>query len=118
MWLQKVLQIFKVVDLRNKILFVLGIFVIFRIMANIAIPGMEADRLKDFIAGNQLLGIVNVFTGGALDTLSIVMLGVGPYITATIVMQLLTMIFPALEKMYKEEGDAGRQKFNQYGRIL
>jgi len=64
-----------------------------------------------------MFGLLNVFTGGALDRLSIIMLGLGPYITAVIILQLLTMIFPQLEKMYKEEGDAGRQKFNQYGRI-
>ena len=65
-----------------------------------------------------MFGLLNVFTGGALDRMSIVMLGVGPYITATIILQLLTMIFPQLEKLYKEEGETGRKKFNQYGRIL
>ncbi len=115
---QKLLHIFKLSDLRNKILFVLGVFVVFRLMANIPIPGIEASRLQAFFEGNQLFGLLNLFTGGALDNLSIAMLGLGPYITATIVMQLLTMIFPALERMYKEEGEAGRKKFNQYGRIL
>lgn len=115
---QKLLQIFKLSDLRNKILFVLGVFVIFRLMANIPIPGIDASRLQAFFEGNQLFGLLNLFTGGALDNLSIVMLGVGPYITAVIVMQLLTMVFPPLERMYKEEGEAGRKKFNQYGRLL
>ena len=118
MWLQIILSLFKVKDLRNKILFVLGIFVFFRFMANIPMPGINAQRLGEFFASNQLFGLLNVFTGGAMDTFSIVMLGLGPYITSTIVLQLLTMIFPALNQMYKEEGDAGRQKFNQYGRIL
>ncbi|PIP25108.1 MAG: preprotein translocase subunit SecY [Candidatus Nealsonbacteria bacterium CG23_combo_of_CG06-09_8_20_14_all_36_12] len=114
----KVIQIFKISDLRNKILFVLGIFVIFRIMANIPIPGIDITKMREFFEANQLFGLLNLFTGGALDNLSIVMLGLGPYITAVIIMQLLTMIFPQLEKMYKEEGEAGRQKFNQYGRLL
>lgn len=115
---QKLIQIFKIRDLRNKILFVLLIFTVFRIMANIPIPGIDAERLKAFFEQFQVFGLFNVFTGGTLQNLSIVMLGLGPYITATIVLQLLSMIFPQLEKLYKEEGEAGREKFNQYGRIL
>lgn len=117
MWYQRITQIFKLPDLRNKILFVLGVFAIFRIMANIPIPGINAENLKNFFGQFQMFGLLNMFTGGALDNLSIVMLGLGPYITAVIIFQLLTMIFPQLEKMYKEEGEAGRQKFNQYCRI-
>lgn len=117
MW-QKFLQIFKVKELRNKILFVLAVFVIFRLVANIPVPGIDAERLRSFFEGNQLFGLLNMFTGGAMSNLSIAMLGMGPYITAVIIMQLLTMIFPRLEAIYKEEGEAGRQKFNQYGRIL
>jgi len=116
-WLNKAIQIFKIRDLRNKILFVLGIFVVFRVMANIPIPGINAENIKDFFGQFQMFGLLNMFTGGALDNLSIVMLGLGPYITAVIIFQLLTMIFPQLERMYKEEGEAGRQKFNQYCRI-
>ncbi len=115
---QKFFQIFKIRELRNKILFVLGIFVIFRLTANIPVPGIDAERLKSFFESNQLFGLLNLFTGGAMKNLSIAMLGLGPYITAIIIMQLLTMIFPRLEALYKEEGEAGRQKFNQYGRIL
>jgi len=118
MWYQKIIQIFKIKDLRNKIFFVLGVFVIFRIMANVPIPGVNLENLKNFFGQFQIFGLLNLFTGGALENLSIAMLGLGPYITAVIVMQLLTMIFPQLEKMYKEEGEAGRQKFNQYGRVL
>lgn len=117
-WFQKVTQVFKIKELRNKILFVLGIFAIFRIMANIPIPGINPQNLKAFFEQFQIFSLLNVFTGGALDKLSIVMLGLSPYITATIILQLLTMIFPQLEELYKEEGEAGRQKFNQYGRIL
>ena len=116
-WLQTLIQIFKIRDLRNKILFVLGVFAIFRIMANIPIPGIDAENLRNFFNQFQMFGLLNMFTGGALDNLSLVMLGLGPYITATIIFQLLTMIFPQLEKLYKEEGETGRQKFNQYARI-
>ncbi|MDP2967106.1 MAG: preprotein translocase subunit SecY [bacterium] len=118
MWYQKIIQIFKTPDLRNKILFILGIFVVFRLMANIPMPGISAEKMREFFEANQIFGLLNLFTGGALDKLSIIMLGLGPYITATIIIQLLTMIFPALEKIYKEEGEEGREKFNQYGRIL
>jgi len=118
MWLDKVIQIFKIRDLRKKILFVLGMLVVFRIAANIPVPGIDAVRLRQFFEANQVFGLLNIFTGGALSNLSIIMLGLGPYITAVIIMQLLTMIFPSLEALYKEEGEAGRQKFNQYCRIL
>jgi len=86
-------------------------------MANIPIPGIDVARIREFFGGNQFFGLMNLFTGGALDNVSIVMLGLGPYITAVIIFQLLTMIFPQIEKLYKEEGEAGRQKFNQYCRI-
>jgi len=117
-WQEKIIQIFKIKDLRNKILFVLGIFAVFRIMANIPMPGINAENLANFFNQFRAFGLLNIFTGGALDHMSIIMLGLGPYITATIILQLLTMIFPQLERLYKEEGEAGRQKFNQYGRIL
>ena len=117
MWYQKITQTFKIPDIRKKIFFVLSILALFRVMANIPIPGINFENLENFFNQFQMFGLLNVFTGGALDKLSIVMLGLGPYITAVIIFQLLTMIFPALEKLYKEEGEAGRQKFNQYCRI-
>lgn len=116
--LKKLIQILKLPDLRNKILFILGIFAIFRLMANIPIPGISSEKMREFFESSQLFGLLDLFTGGALDNLSIVMLGMGPYITAVIIMQLLTMIFPALNRLYKEEGEQGRKKFNQYGRVL
>lgn len=115
--INKAIQIFKIKDLRNKILFVLGVFAVFRLMANLPIPGIDASRVQQFFNGNQYLGMLNMFTGGALDNLSVVMLGLGPYITAVIIFQIMTLIFPQLEKLYKEEGEQGRQKFNQYCRI-
>ena len=99
MWYKKILQVFKIPDLRKKILFVFGVFIVFRIMANIPIPGIDLLRLREAFASNQMLGLLNIFTGGALSRLSIVMLGLGPYITSVIILQLLTMIFPRLEKL-------------------
>ena len=118
MWYEKILLFFKNKELRNKFLFVFGLFLVFRIAANVPIPGIGVENLRKFFAENQVFGLLNIFSGGALSNFSIVLLGLGPYITATIILQLLTMVFPALEKMYKEEGEAGRQKFNQYGRLL
>lgn len=115
---KKIIQIFKIPDLRKKILVVLGIFAVFRMMANIPIPGIDAEKLEPFFNQFQVFRLINVFAGGALEKLSIVMLGLGPYITATVILQLLSMIFPQLERLYKEEGEAGREKFEQYSRIL
>jgi len=112
----KFTQMFKIKELRNKILFVLALLIVFRLMAAIPIPGITAQDLGSFFDRFEAFGLLNMFTGGTLSKLSIVMLGIGPYITATIILQLLTMIFPALEKIYKEEGAAGRQKINQWGR--
>jgi len=115
--IDKVIQIFKIKDLRKKILFILGVFAIFRLMANLPIPGIDAAKVEQFFGNNQTLGLLNMFTGGALDNLSIAMLGLSPYITAVIIFQIMTLIFPKLERIYKEEGEQGRQKFNQYCRI-
>src|ERR1035437_8887390 len=113
---EKITQIFKIRELRNKILFILGVLVVFRIAANVPLPGVNVEQLRRLFEGNQLLGMLNVFSGGGLSNISIVMLGVGPYITASIIMQLMTMIVPRIEQMYKEEGEAGRQKFNMWTR--
>ncbi len=116
--MNRILQVFRVPDLRKKVLMVLLWLVLFRVLAAIPIPGIDPDRLRSFLGGNQLFGFFNLFSGGSLDNLSVMMLGVGPYITATIIMQLLTMIFPAMKVMYYEEGSAGRAKFNRYSRWL
>jgi len=118
MWYDKITFLFKNKELRAKFFTVIFLFVVFRVAANIPIPGIGIENLRKFFAENQVFGLLNIFTGGALSNFSIVLLALGPYITATIILQLLTMIFPALEKMYKEEGEAGRQKFNQYSRLL
>ncbi len=116
--MNKLIQIFKIKDVRNKILVVAGLLVSFRVLAAIPIPGIDPERLAAYFSSNQLLGFLNIFSGGGLDNLSIVMLGVGPYITATIIMQLLTIIFPKFKELYYEEGERGRAKFNQYSRML
>ena len=116
--LKKVIRIFKDKELRNKIIFVAVMMVIFRILSHIPIPIVDYTKLKDLFERNQLLGFLSLFTGGGMENFSLVMLGVGPYITASIIMQLLTMIFPNLKEIYQESGEEGRQKFNQLTRYL
>jgi len=116
--IEKITQIFKVRELRNKLLFIVGILVVFRLAAAIPLPGVDTEQLKRLFEGNQFLGLMNIFSGGGLSNISIVLLGVGPYITASIIMQLMTMIVPRVEQLYKEEGEAGRQKFNMITRWL
>ncbi len=115
---QKLLQIFRVPELRKKVLFVLGLLAVFRLASSLPVPGVPRESLESLFAGNQLFGLLDIFSGGGLSNLSVVMLGVGPYITASIVMQLMTMIIPRLEEMQKEEGEAGRRKINQWTRLL
>jgi preprotein translocase subunit SecY len=116
--MNRFLQIFRVKELRNKVLIVLGLLVAYRVLAAIPIPGVDAASLANYFNNNQFFGFLNFFSGGGLANLSIVMLGVGPYITATIIMQLLTIIFPRFKEMYYEEGSRGQAKFNQYARLL
>ncbi|PIP87145.1 preprotein translocase subunit SecY [Candidatus Campbellbacteria bacterium CG22_combo_CG10-13_8_21_14_all_36_13] len=104
--------------LRRKILFLLGFLTLFRFLAAIPIPGIDASSLDQFFSTNQFLGLINLFSGGGLSGLSIVMLGVGPYITASIIMQLMTVMIPRLKEMYHEEGEAGKKKFSMYSRLL
>ena len=114
----KLSLLFIIPDLRRKVLFILAMLVVFRVAAAIPIPGVDPVRLQSFLSGNQFFGLLNVFSGGVLENLSIAMLGVGPYITASIIMQLMTMIVPRFKEMYQEEGEAGRARFNQYARLL
>ena len=113
---EKFTQIWKAKDLRKDILFVMGMFVIFRFAANIPIPGVDTSALKDFFSGNQILGLLNIFSGGGMQNFSIVMMGIAPYITSSIIFQLLAMIVPKLEEMQKEE--SGQQKINMWTRWL
>jgi preprotein translocase subunit SecY len=104
--------------LLKRVLFVVIGLAIFRLLANIPIPGVDILKLEDFFNGNDFLGMLNIFSGGGFAHLSIVMLGVGPYITSSIIMQLLTMMVPALKKIQQEEGEAGRRKFTMWSRWL
>lgn len=111
-------NIFKSRELMKKILFVSAILVVFRMAATIPVPGIDVSRLKSFFESNQFFGLLNIFSGGTMGRLSIMMLGVAPYITASIIMQLLTLIFPAIKEMYEEGGELGYQRFSQYARFL
>src|SRR3989339_510041 len=116
MW-DKITQVWKIKDVRNNILFVLGMLTIFRLVAHIPIPGVNLENLRYFFESNQVLGMLNLFSGGTMENFSIVMLGVAPYITSSIIFQLLAMIVPKLEEMTKE-GESGQQKINMYTRWL
>ena len=116
--MQKLLQIFTIRDLRVKVLTVIGLLLAFRVLASVPIPGVDVVRLGQFLGSSQLFGFLNLFSGGGLSNLSLAMLAVGPYITSTIIMQLLTIIFPKFKQLYYEEGARGQAKFNQYSRIL
>lgn len=116
MW-QKLALVWKITEVRNKILYVLGLLFLFRVAAHIPIPGVNLTALNNFFESNQFLGLLNTFSGGGYDTFSVVMLGVGPYITASIIFQLLTMIVPSIERLQKE-GERGQAKINQWTRLL
>ncbi len=115
MW-KAILKIWKHRELRNKILYVLAVLVIFRFAAHIPIPGVDIVNLRNFFGSNAYLGLLNVFSGGALENFSLVMLGVGPYITSSIIFQLLNIIVPKLEEMQKESD--GQRKIQQWTRYL
>ncbi len=106
---------FRLPDLKRRILFVFGALFIFRLGAHIPTPGIDAKAMVDMVAGSSVLGFLNLFAGGALSTFSVFALGVAPYINSSIVMQLLVVIVPALEKLQKE-GEEGRKKITQYTR--
>jgi len=114
----KIKMIFTDKTLRSRVLFVLGALIVFRLLSIIPIPGIDAIKLQAFLANNQFLGVLNMFSGGGLTHLSILMLGVGPYITASIIMQLLTIMSPRLKAMYQEDGEIGRKKFTQLSRMI
>jgi len=114
---QKIKQIWNSKELRKKILFTLGIVALFRLLAQISIPGANIAVIKEAIAQNQLLGMFSLFTGGGTENFSIILMGLSPYINASIIIQLLTVIVPKLENLSKE-GDQGRKKLNQYTRLL
>ena len=107
-------RLWKLHELRKSLLFILLVVTIFRVAAHITVPGIDATGLADFLNTNQFLGLLNMFSGGTLENFSIVALGVAPYITASIIVQLLGMIFPQVEEMQKEA--TGREKLNRWTR--
>ncbi len=110
--IQAAFDAFSLPDLRTKILFTLGMLALYRLVAHIPIPGLDDAALENLFSNNQLLGFLDLFSGGALRRMSIVALGVFPYITASIIMQLLTPVIPTLQNMSRE-GEAGRVKINR-----
>ncbi len=115
--LNTIINAWKIADLRKKLLFTAGIFIIFRFAAHIPVAGINTMALRQLFERNQLLGLLDIFSGGTLANFSIMALGLNPYINASIIFQLLTMVIPQLEELSKE-GEYGRQKINQYTRIL
>ena len=99
--IDKIRKIWKIKDLRGSIVFVLLMLVVFRLFAHVPVPGVNVLALKEIFSSNQVLGMLNVFTGGSMDNFSIVMMGIGPYITSSIIFQLLGMVIPKLEEMQK-----------------
>lgn len=104
-------------EIRKKILFTAFIFVVFRIFAHIPVAGVNLVSLRQLFAENQFLSLLNIFSGGTLANFSIMGLGLNPYINASIIIQLMTLVYPKLEALSKE-GESGRQKINQYTRFL
>lgn len=114
----KLKTIFKDPSLRKKIGFVLGMLIVFRLLATVPIPGVDRIQLESFLAQNEFLSFLNIFSGGGLSALSIVMLGVGPYITASIIMQLMTLVSDRVKEIQTEGGEAGRKKFSRITRYV
>lgn len=116
MW-EKISRIWKIKDVRKNILIVCGLLAIYRLVVHIPVPGVNIDNLRDFLSGQQIFQLLDVFSGGTVKNFSLIMLGVAPYITSSIIFQLLTMIVPKLEEMQKE-GESGQAKINMYTRWL
>lgn len=115
---EKITLAFKDPVLRRRIGFTIGMLVLFRVLAAIPIPSVNPTTLATLLNSSQFFGFLNIFSGGGLSNLSIVMLGVGPFITASIILQVLTMVVPKLKNLMHEEGEAGRAKLSQYSRVL
>ena len=114
---ESLLNAFRAPDIRRRILFVLGILVVYRLLAQVPLPGVDRDQLAAFFEENTAFGILDLFAGGGLSQLSIVGLTMNPYINASIIMQLMQGVIPSLQALSRE-GEFGRQKLNQYTRYL
>ena len=111
--LQAAIDAYQLPEVRSKLLFALGALIVFRFVAHVPVPGVDPAQLRQTFESNAILGFLNIFSGGALQNLSVAALGVYPYITATIVMQLATPLIPRL-KALSEEGEAGRERLQMY----
>jgi len=116
-FLDPIIKAFKTNELRRKIIFTAFIFLVFRIFAHVPIPGVNLLKLRNLFSQNEFLGLLDIFSGGTLVNFSVMATGLNPYINASIILQLLTMVFPRLEELSKE-GEYGREKINQYTRLL
>jgi preprotein translocase subunit SecY len=114
---ESLLNAFRAPDIRRRILYVLGILIVFRLLAHVPVPGVDKEQLETFFQGNPLFGLLDLFSGGGLSNFSVVGLGVNPYINASIIMQLMTGVVPSLQALSRE-GEYGRNKINQYTRYL
>jgi len=110
-------QIWTLKDLKKRILYAVVLLVIVRILAHIPLPGVDLEELRNFFGRNQIFGLLNMFSGGSMQNFSVIMMGVGPYISASIIFQLLGMVIPSLEEIQKE-GESGQQKINYWTRLL
>ncbi|MGC8880669.1 MAG: preprotein translocase subunit SecY [Minisyncoccia bacterium] len=115
---KKLLTLFRLKELRKKVLTILLLLFVFRVMVSIPLPGVDQVKLQQFFKQNQIFGLFNIFTGGAMSNISIAFLGIGPYITSSIIFQLLTMVFPSLKQMLQEGTEKERAQFEQYSRIF
>lgn len=117
----KIVQKFKAISanpkLKSKLLFTAGVFFVFRLLAQIPLPAVDINQLQSIFAESQFLSLLNIFSGGTLSRFSVVAVGINPYITSSIIMQLGGMVFPQLKEMQKE-GESGKAKLNQYTRLL
>ena len=111
------LNAFRAPDIRRRMLYVLGLLIVFRLLAAVPVPGIDRAQLADFIEGNALIGLLDLFSGGGLSNFSVVAVGMNPYINASIIMQLMTGVVPSLQALSRE-GEYGRNKINQYTRYL
>ncbi len=114
---ESLLNAFRAPDIRRRILYVLGLLIVFRLLAAVPVPGINKDQLKQFVDQNPLFGLLDLFSGGGLATFSVVALGMNPYINSSIIMQLMQGVVPSLQALSRE-GEYGRNKINQYTRYL
>ena len=114
----ELVSMFKVSGLKEKLIFTLAMIAVFRFCTELPLFGIDSKAFADLAAGQNIIGFLDMFSGGALGKISIIALGIGPYITSSIIMQLLAVVIPSLEQLQKEEGEAGRRKLSQYTRLF